>query len=234
MCLWSFVLGEVCSWIFLIELICGDSHCEEFFILRDFFNGFFFWNFFFYYFRLFHCEDLFNCSSLRLKNCFSLLVLRHKIFVLVIWLRVIGLVSDFKMDTNSGLEFGILIDSGSELKFWNDLSTLVVYLGRLFAQLSWFYCFLMCLWNFEFGDYFEFSDCFMIIGMTGFVWLKWVWPNWIGFGWNFANFQANDPSFFFFFFQRTLLFWFFWVWLIKFEMGSYFGLAPFGWNLMIC
>jgi hypothetical protein len=32
----------------------------------------------------FHCEDLFNCSSLRLKNCFTLLVLRLKIFVLVI------------------------------------------------------------------------------------------------------------------------------------------------------
>jgi hypothetical protein len=34
--------------------------------------------------RLFHCEDSFNCSSLRLKNCFNLLVLRLKIFVLVI------------------------------------------------------------------------------------------------------------------------------------------------------
>uniref|UniRef100_A0A2N9F9W2 Uncharacterized protein n=1 Tax=Fagus sylvatica TaxID=28930 RepID=A0A2N9F9W2_FAGSY len=30
---------------------------------------------------------------------------------------VIGLVSDFKMDANSGLEFGILIDLGSDLKF---------------------------------------------------------------------------------------------------------------------
>uniref|UniRef100_A0A2N9G3U8 Uncharacterized protein n=1 Tax=Fagus sylvatica TaxID=28930 RepID=A0A2N9G3U8_FAGSY len=39
-----------------------------------------------------------------------------------IWLsvddfRVIGSGSDFKMDANSGLEFGILIDSGSDLKF---------------------------------------------------------------------------------------------------------------------
>jgi hypothetical protein len=48
------------------------------------------------------------CSMLilRLKNCFSLLVLRLKIFVLVTF----GLGSDFEVDANSGLEFGILID----------------------------------------------------------------------------------------------------------------------------
>uniref|UniRef100_A0A2N9J8A5 Uncharacterized protein n=1 Tax=Fagus sylvatica TaxID=28930 RepID=A0A2N9J8A5_FAGSY len=32
-------------------------------------------------------------------------------------LRTIGLGLDFKMDVNSGLEFGILINSGSDLKF---------------------------------------------------------------------------------------------------------------------
>ena len=136
MCLWSFVHGEAFSWRFFIVSIFGDSHCEEFFILADFF--------FFFNFVLWDFSIVKICSMLilRLKICFSLLVLRLKIFVLVIWLRVIDLGLNFKMDANSGLEFGILIDSGSELKFWNDLSTLVVYLGWLFAQLSWFCLFL--------------------------------------------------------------------------------------------
>ena len=78
------------------------------------FGVFFFWNF-----VLWDCSIVKICSMLilRLKNCFSLLVLRLKIFVLVIWLRVISLGSDFKMDANSGLELGILIDSGSDFKF---------------------------------------------------------------------------------------------------------------------
>ena len=101
--------------IVFIVRIFGDSHCEDFLFLEIFHGGFFL--FFIFSLRLFHCEDLFNCSSLRLKNCFGLLLLKLKIFVLVIWLRVIGLVSDFKMDANSGLELGILIDSGSDLKF---------------------------------------------------------------------------------------------------------------------
>ena len=138
----------------------------------------------------------FNCSSLRLKNCFSLLVLRLKIFVLVIWFTVIGLGSDFKMDANLGLEFGILIDSGSDLKFEMIFLTLVIYLGWLFAQLSWFCCFLMCLWNFEFGY------CFVIMGMIGFHWLKWIWPNWIGFA---EILQLLRPLILFFFFLKNFI-----------------------------
>jgi hypothetical protein len=55
-------------------------------VMIFYFGRFFVELFFFEIFslRLFHCEDLFNCSSLRLKNCFSLLVLRLIIFVLVI------------------------------------------------------------------------------------------------------------------------------------------------------
>ena len=137
------VLMKICPWgSFSMKIFFYCLHFWRFSLWRFFILGNFLWSFFFFFF---HCEDLFNCSFFRLKNCFSLLVLRLKIFVLDIWLRVIRLVSDFKMDANSGLEFGIFIDSGSELKFWIDLSTLVVYLDRLFAQLSWFCCFLMCL-----------------------------------------------------------------------------------------
>ena len=117
MCLWSFVHGKVCSWIFFIEVICGDSHCEEFFILGVFFNVFFFFFNFNFVLSDFSIVKICSMLILRFKNCFSLLVLRLKIFVLVIWLRVIGLGLDFKMDANSRLELGILIDSGSDLKF---------------------------------------------------------------------------------------------------------------------
>jgi hypothetical protein len=55
---------------------------KNFLFLEIFRGGFFF--FFKCSLRLFHYEDLFNCSSLRLKNCFGLLLLRLKIFVLVI------------------------------------------------------------------------------------------------------------------------------------------------------
>ena len=113
-CLWRFVHEEVFPWRFFIVSIFRDSHCEEF-LFWETFCGFFFFEMF--SLRLFCCEDLFNCSSLRLKNCFNLLVLRLKIFVLVIWHSVIGSGSDFKIATNSGLELGILIDSGSDLKF---------------------------------------------------------------------------------------------------------------------
>ena len=91
--------------VFIVHIF-GDSHCEELLFWEIFRRVFFF-----------HCEDLFNCSSLGHKNCFSLLVLRLKIFVLIIWLTVIGSGSDFKMDANLDSEFGILIDSGSDLKF---------------------------------------------------------------------------------------------------------------------
>ena len=114
------VLMKLCPWgsfsmkILFIVSIFGDSHCEDFLFLEIFS-----WRFFFLKFFLWDCSIVKICSMLilRLKNCFSLLVLRLKIFVLVIWLRVIGLGLDFKMDANSGLELGILIDSGSDLKF---------------------------------------------------------------------------------------------------------------------
>jgi hypothetical protein len=67
--------GSFSMKIFFNVLIFGGSHCEEFLSWGKFSVEFFF-------FFFFHCEDLFNCSSSRLKNCFSLLVLRIKIFVL--------------------------------------------------------------------------------------------------------------------------------------------------------
>ena len=95
------------------------SHFGRFSLWRFFILGNFSWSFFLKNNVLWDCSimKIFSMLILRLKNCFSLLVLRFKIFVLVIWLKVIGLVSDFKMDANSGLEFGILIDSRSDLKF---------------------------------------------------------------------------------------------------------------------
>ena len=114
------VLMKICPWeslfmkIFFIVSIFGDSHCKEFFILGDFFNVFFFLKFVLWDFSI---VKICSMLILRLKNCFNLLVLRLKILVLVIWLRVIGLELDFKMDANFKLEFGILIDSGSDLKF---------------------------------------------------------------------------------------------------------------------
>ena len=107
---WEVVCSSLrLKWLILeivfIVRIFGDSYCEDF-LFWEIFRG-----------VVFYCEDLFNCSSLRLKNCFGLLLLRLKIFVLVIWLRIIGLGQDFKMDANSGSEFGILIDSRSDLKF---------------------------------------------------------------------------------------------------------------------
>ena len=58
MCLWSFVHGEVCSWIFLLRWFV------EILIVKNFlFLGIFFLIFLFLKFcslRFFHCEDLFN------------------------------------------------------------------------------------------------------------------------------------------------------------------------------
>ena len=69
------------------------------------------------------------------------------------------------MDVNSGLEFGILIDLGLDLKFEMIFQLwLFIWVG-FFAQLSWFCRFLTCFWNFEFGDY------FVIMSMIGFVYL---------------------------------------------------------------
>ena len=97
----------------------------EILIVKNFYSERFFGEFFFFFFFLnfnfvlsdFSIVKICSMLILRLKNCFSLLVLRLKIFVLVIWLRVIGLGLDFKIDANSGLEFRILIDLGSYLKF---------------------------------------------------------------------------------------------------------------------
>ena len=75
MCLWRFVHEEVFPWIFFIEVIYGDFHCEEFF-----FYSWRFFNVFFLTFFLWDCSIVKICSMLilRLKNCFSLLVLRLK------------------------------------------------------------------------------------------------------------------------------------------------------------
>ena len=80
---------------------------------------FIFYYYYYFFFVLWNYSIVKICSMLilRLKNCFSLLILRFKIFVLVIWLKVIGLGLDFKMDANSRLELGILIDLGLDLKF---------------------------------------------------------------------------------------------------------------------
>ena len=182
-------MGKFVHEYFLLRWFVEILIVKNFFYSWRFFNVFFFEIFEILFFEIFPLWRFIQCSSRGLKNCFSLLVLRLKIFVLVIWLRVIGLGLDFKMDANSRLKLGILINSGCEV--WNDFLTLVVYLGWLFAQLSWFCCFLMCLWNFEFGD------CFVIMGIIGFVWLKWVCPNWIGF---VEILQLLRPVILFFFF----------------------------------
>ena len=44
------------------------------------------------------------------------------------WFGGFGLGSDFKMDANLGLEFGILIDSGSYLRF-----EMIVDFGHLYG-----------------------------------------------------------------------------------------------------
>ena len=101
-----------CVWPNSIDF--GDrfycSHFWRFSLWRFFYFGKFFVEFFF-------IVKICSMLILKLENCFSLLVLRLKIFVLVIWLRIIGLGQDFKMDANSGSKFGILIDSRSDLKF---------------------------------------------------------------------------------------------------------------------
>ena len=182
MCLWSFVHREVCSWIFFIEVICGDSNCEEFYILGDFFLMIQI-----LFFEIFPLWRFIQCSSRGLKNCFSLLVLRLKIFVLVIWLRVIGLGLDFKMDANSRLKLGILINSGCEV--WNDFLTLVVYLGWLFGTIELILLFLNV--SLKFRVWWLLCDhgydwvCLIEMGMAKLDW----------FCWNFATFEANDPFF---------------------------------------
>ena len=116
------VLMKLCPWGSLFMNIFYWGDLWRFLLWRIFYSWGFFLMFFFFFcwnFFLWDFSIVKICSMLisRLKNCFSLLILRLKIFVLVIWLRVIGLGLDFKMDANSVLEFGILIDLGSDLKF---------------------------------------------------------------------------------------------------------------------
>ena len=116
MCLWSFVHREVCSWIFFIEVICGDSHCEEFLFLEIFLMFFFFLKF-----RSLRFFIVKICSMLilRLKNYFSLLVLRLKSLCwlfdsgsrfIYIWLSV----DDFR----SRISIFFLYDLRSRFNLW--------------------------------------------------------------------------------------------------------------------
>uniref|UniRef100_A0A2N9J1F7 Uncharacterized protein n=1 Tax=Fagus sylvatica TaxID=28930 RepID=A0A2N9J1F7_FAGSY len=57
-----------------------------------------------------------NCLKENVVGCNIRKVLQEECFD-DIDSGVIGSGSDFKMDANSGLEFGILIDLGSDLKF---------------------------------------------------------------------------------------------------------------------
>ena len=113
MYLWRFVHGEVFPWRFYIVSIFGDSHYEDFLFLEICS-----WKFLIYFenlfFKIVPLWRFVHCLSLRFKNCFGLLVLRLKIFVLVIWLRV------------GVWNFDWL---GVKFEVWNDLSTLVVYMG---------------------------------------------------------------------------------------------------------
>ena len=118
-CPWGSLFMKIflLRWFVLGDFIRGDWTIVKIFLFLEICS----WKFLIYFenllFEIVPLWRFVHCSSLRLKNCFSLLVLRLKIFVLIIWLRVIGLGPDFKMDANLGLEFGILIDSGSDLKF---------------------------------------------------------------------------------------------------------------------
>ena len=108
-------MGKFVHEYFLLRWFVEILIVKKFLFLEVFFNIYiFFWNFVLWDFSI---VKICSMLILRLKNCFSLLVLRLKIFVLVIWLRVIGLGLDFKMDANSRLEFRIFIDLGSDLKF---------------------------------------------------------------------------------------------------------------------
>ena len=147
------------------------------------------WNFNF--FVLWDCSIVKICSMpiLRLKNCFSLLVLRLKIFVLVIWLRVIGLGLDFKMDANSRLELGILIDSGSVLKF------------EMIFRI-WLFIWVGFLHNWV--DFVVSYCVFEILSLVIVLW-SWVWLglfDWNGYGQiGFAEIlQLLRPMILFFFF----------------------------------
>ena len=143
-------------------------------------------------FFLWDCSIMKICSLLilMLKNGFSLLILRLQVFMLVIWLKVKGLGLDFEMDGYLGLEFEILIDLGSDLRF------------EMIFQLWLFIC-VGFLHNWV--D-FVFSWC--VFEILSLVIVLWSWYDWAcliemgmakldWFCWNFATFEANDPFFFF-------------------------------------
>ena len=169
--LWRFVHEEVFPWRFFY---CWRFSMEVFFL---FFNFFVLWD----------CFIVKICSILilRLKNCFSLLVLRLKIFVLVIWLRVIGLGLDFKMDANSRLELGILIDLGLDLKF-EIISRLWLFIWAGFLHnwvdfvVSWcvskIWSLVIALWSWVWLGLFDWNG----YGQIGLVLLKFCnfWDQW--------------------------------------------------------
>ena len=107
---------------------------------------FYSWRFFCGWYFLKFCS--WNCS---IVNICSMVILRLKILVLVIWLGIIGLGSDFKIDANSGLEFEILIYSMSDLTFemtcqlWSFIwacflhnwVVFIVFLSLVIALWSW-------------------------------------------------------------------------------------------------
>ena len=131
--------------------------------------------------RLFRYEDFFIAHLWGLKIVLVCSYWGLKIFLLVIWLRVIGLGLDFKMDANSGLEFGILIDSGSELKFLKWFVDFSRLFGLTFCTIefslvvpgtslvSWFYYFLMWLWILS-----------LVIVLGSWVWLGLFLLGWLG------------------------------------------------------
>ena len=160
----------------------------RFFSLGDFFLEDFFWNFVPWDFSI---VKICSMLILGLKNCFSFLVLRLKIFVLVIWIRVIGLGLDFKMDANSRLELGILIDSGSDLKFEiNFRLWLFIWVGLLHNWVdfvvSWcvskILSLVIALWSWIWLGLFDLNG----YGQIGLVLLK------------FCNFWGQWSFFFFF------------------------------------
>ena len=85
---------------------------------------FYSWRFFRGWYFLKFCS--WNCS---IVNICSMVILRLKILVLVIWLGIIGLGSDFKIDANSGLEFEIWF---TRCQIWR-LKWLVNF-GRLYGH----------------------------------------------------------------------------------------------------
>ena len=107
--------------LFLLFAFLEILIVKIFYSWRFFHGGFFFWNFFFEIVPLWR---LFNYSSLRLKNCFGLLLLRLKIFVLVIWLRAQGRISKWMLTQGWSLEFWLTQGQIWSLKWFFDFGYL--------------------------------------------------------------------------------------------------------------